>query len=524
MEESQEILLNSIATSGVTIPPGVSSVKYLTPETLFSISSQSLHLIHSKNSSFPASLPENSVADRLKFCSELASAFKSLGFVGGISFHKFLYPSEEDLYELIWFLVGRLSDVEARKDAVGDSKTQVKTPEENFDDAGLLLRKELLERQGDPLMMMQTPDASKQSDLILNRMEEIDDGVDIPIEGGVDSRNETLSGEKNVLDLVDDIRRSSSDNEHNFVYGQQSTSPCVDLPQIKCKTETLQDQKKMLVEKSFSSSVELQKLKEKLDLLQTAVAMASEHKHPNDFYVNQLTNQVKVKRDKIVEMESWWIDKRKTLEQQKDSFEEKLRATEPDVYVKYKMIEEIELKLEFILTEKKRREDELIVLSAKAEKQPKLQPMRTYIQHVEEIKRNSRKHDIDIERILKETTELQLESNSIQERLNRTHAVVDETMFREVKKDQVGEQAYRILTNIHDSFEQIAENLLATDRARRKVTDYEGKLATMASQIVDIDKLKADLELSGGKMIFLKRNCPKTHHKVQRLELIFYLR
>ncbi|KAL3333665.1 hypothetical protein AABB24_033643, partial [Solanum stoloniferum] len=88
MEESQDILLNSIAGSGVTIPPGVSSVKDLTPAMLFSISSQALHLIDRQNSLFPASLPENSVADRSNLCSELASAFKSLGFVGDISFHK----------------------------------------------------------------------------------------------------------------------------------------------------------------------------------------------------------------------------------------------------------------------------------------------------------------------------------------------------------------------------------------------------------------------------------------------------
>ncbi|KAH0707945.1 hypothetical protein KY290_011982 [Solanum tuberosum] len=498
MEESQDILLNSIAGSGVTIPPGVSSVKDLTPATLFSISSQALHLIDRQNSSFPASLPENSVADRSKLCSELASAFKSLGFVGDISFHKFLYPSEEDLYELIRFLVGRLSDVEARKDVVGESKSLLKTPEEKLDDAGLLPRKGLSERQCDPLMRMtQTPEASKESDLIPNKMEEVYNGVDIPIEGGVGSSNETSSGEQDVLDLVEGVRRSSlRDGEHNFEYGQgqQSTSPCVRLPQTNCKMETLQDQKEMLVENSVSSSVQLQELQEKLDLLKAAVEMASDHNHPSGFYVNQLNDQVEVKRGKIVEMESRCIDRSKALEQKKVSLEEKLRATEPDTYVKYKKVEEIELKLEYILTEKKRREDELIELSAKAEKQPKLQPRRTYIQRVEEITKNSRKQDVDIERILKETRELQLESNSVQERLNRTHAVVDETVFREAKKDQVGQQAYRILTNIHDSFEQIAENLLATDRARREVSDYEGKLATMVSRSVDIDKMKADLD------------------------------
>nr|XP_004244030.2 coiled-coil domain-containing protein 22 homolog isoform X2 [Solanum lycopersicum] len=477
MEESQDILLNSIASSGVTIPSGVSSVKDLTPPTLFAVSSQALYLIDRQNSSFPASLPENSVADRSKLCSELASAFKSIGFVGDISFHKFLYPSEEDLYELIRFLVGRLSDDEARKELVRESKRVLKTPEEKLDDAGLLPRKGLSERQVDPLMRMtQTPEASKESDLIPNKMEEVYNGVEIPIEGGTGSSNGTSSGEQDVLDLVEGVRRSSlRDGEQNFEYGQgqQSTSPCEHLPQTNCKTETLRDQKEMLVENSVSSSVQLQELQEKLDLLKAAVEMASDHKHPSDFYVNQLNDQVEVKRGKIVEMESHCIDRSKALEQKKVSLEEKLRATNPETYEKYKKVEEIELKLENILAENKRREEELIVLSAKAEKQPKLQPRRTYIQRVEEITKNSRKQDVDIERILKETRELQLESNFVQERLNRTRAVVDETVFREVKKDQVGEQAYRILTNIHDSFEQIAENLLATDRTRREVTDYE---------------------------------------------------
>lgn len=77
---------------------------------------------------------------------------------------------------------------------------------------------------------------------------------------------------------------------------------------MNCKTETLQDQKEMLAEKSVSSSVELQELEEKLGLLKAAVEMASDDKHPNDFYVNQLNDQVKAKREKIVEMETEWYD------------------------------------------------------------------------------------------------------------------------------------------------------------------------------------------------------------------------
>jgi hypothetical protein len=69
-------------------------------------------------------------------------------------------------------------------------------------------------------------------------------------------------------------------------------------------------------------------------------------------------------------------------------------------------------------------------LSAELERQHKMASRSSYIQRIKEITKNSRKQDADIERILKETRELQLESNSIQERLHRTYAVVDEIIFR----------------------------------------------------------------------------------------------
>lgn len=156
------------------------------------------------------------------------------------------------------------------------------------------------------------------------------------------------------------------------------------------------------------------------------------------------------------------------------------------------------------------------------EKQPKLASRRSYIERVKEITKNSRKQEADIEQILKDTRELQLESNSIQERLHRTYAVVDELVFRykisrtyflclenrkitclmqllsfklrEAKKDAVGRQAYRLLTSIHENLEQIREKILATDRIRREAIEHEKKLAALASRSLNADKLQADLE------------------------------
>ncbi|KAK3021536.1 hypothetical protein RJ639_046484 [Escallonia herrerae] len=185
---------------------------------------------------------------------------------------------------------------------------------------------------------------------------------------------------------------------------------------------------------------------------------------------------------------------RKPLEDKKRSLEEVLRATKPQAQIKLQKLKEIEREIQSILTESDRREEELSQLSTELEKQPKLPSRSSYIERIKEITKNSRKQDVDIERIVKETRELQLESNSIQERLHRTYAVVDETVFREGKKDPVGRKAHKLLTSIHESFAQMSEQILATDRARRELADHEAKLAAMASRKVNVDKLQADLD------------------------------
>ena len=87
MEESQEILLNSLESLGISIPQSVSSVKDLNPTALVSTCAQCLNLLD-PTASFPTSLPSDSMADQFKICTDLATRIKNLGFVGDMSFHK----------------------------------------------------------------------------------------------------------------------------------------------------------------------------------------------------------------------------------------------------------------------------------------------------------------------------------------------------------------------------------------------------------------------------------------------------
>lgn len=69
-------------------------------------------------------------------------------------------------------------------------------------------------------------------------------------------------------------------------------------------------------------------------------------------------------------------------------------------------------------------------------------------------------------------------------------------LCREAKKDPTGQQVYKLLVNIHKGFEQISEKILAADRIRREVSEYEMKLAAApsTSRSLDLSKLQSDLD------------------------------
>ncbi|XP_039012249.1 uncharacterized protein LOC120141458 [Hibiscus syriacus] len=93
MEESQEILLKSLSTFGVSLPENVSAFSDLTPTTLISVCCQSLNIIGSNEDddqngvSFPDSVEDYvPMADKYKICSDTSLAFKNLGYVGDMSY------------------------------------------------------------------------------------------------------------------------------------------------------------------------------------------------------------------------------------------------------------------------------------------------------------------------------------------------------------------------------------------------------------------------------------------------------
>ncbi|KAF7144685.1 hypothetical protein RHSIM_Rhsim04G0010900 [Rhododendron simsii] len=528
MEESQEILLKSLANSGVAIPPGVSSIRDLTPATLFSICAQSLRLVDDATS-LPASLPD-SMADRLKICTDLAAAVSDLGFIGDLSFRKFLYPSEEDLYKLVRFLVKRLSELPEEHGEAADKMnitTSTITKENDFKDSS---SKEWTENAN-------VHRADLNFDGARTKLEDLRLNTEMPESSSTRSADASISGShktsliqqrighneedmRSLQDQNESMERlvnsaiEASGNEESggpmddklvLEFKQKLIDPRNQSSEMRHKIGKLRTQEKVLMEETSSKALEAQHLEEEHESLKSAAQMAFDDQHTTESYIAQLNDRVDAIRDHLIELERQRDILIKPLEEKRRSLEEALSATKPEAAGKLKKLKEIELEIEAVLSETKKREEEHSKLSADLDNQPKLASRRSYIQRITEITKNSRKQDADIERILKETRELQLESNSIQERLHRTYAVVDETVFREAKKDMVGRQAYRLLTSIHESFEQISDKILSTDRLRREADEHKAKLSALARRSFNVDKLKADLDAIRRENEFLEQ-------------------
>ncbi|CAM8958750.1 unnamed protein product [Rhodiola kirilowii] len=451
----EEILLRSLESLGVSIPDGVTSIQSLTPDSLFAICSQSLSIVD-RASHFPESLPE-STADRFKVCKDMAAVVKEIGYLGDISFHQFLYPSEDDLYKLVRFLIEKLSE----------------------------------------------------------------SGADVPVlnKGNVASTSGHLRPKVELSETKDDGNIASEIQENAILKAEYQEDPLgvsrVNAPEkaesshlIKTECEVDDPQNK----KIYNETVVLQDLvldqsEEDPELWKQAMEMALNDQRPVRFYADQLTSQIDAKTSKLMELKSQWSASIDLLEAKRTNLLDSLCVNNPDVQDKYYNLKEVEAQMHSVISEISRRTEERFKLLADLEKMPKVAPRRSYIQRINEITKNSRKLDADMERILQETRELQLESNLTRESLHRTHAITSETILRDAKTNPVGQQAYKLLNNIHENFQQIMEKILRTDRLKREAADQEKKIASMASQSLDLGKLQADLDAISKENEALRKLC-----------------
>ncbi|XP_023007785.1 coiled-coil domain-containing protein 22 isoform X2 [Cucurbita maxima] len=401
---------------------------------------------------------------------------------------QFLYPSEEDLYKLIRFLVERLPEVSDGKSKVledGDGRKETKADtlkchyvsgqSDAIDTADSVFTHQKVENKLSDLNII--AEETKSSDSIVGRLSD--------------------SGETAMVDNLVNAPKYQSEVSGNESVAVQGNNGQVSISRHEVSSyiqKNDEDQEIRPLEEVSTKASELEHLLVELERLKAATGIVFDDNRSIEVHLQELEEQISSRKLNLLAAKSGWDAEKELLENKRRNLQESLCASNPKAPEKLQKLREFELEKQLIESEIRRREEGNYNLSTELKKQPKQASRRSYIDRVKEITKNSRKQDADIDRILKETRELQLESNNIQERLHRTYAIVDELVLREAKKEGIGKKAHKLLTSIHENFGEISNKILSTDRLRRETAEYEKKIAASASRSLDFNKLQADLD------------------------------
>ncbi|QDZ24930.1 hypothetical protein HOP50_15g74730 [Chloropicon primus] len=138
----------------------------------------------------------------------------------------------------------------------------------------------------------------------------------------------------------------------------------------------------------------------------------------------------------------------------------------------------------------------------------------TYVERIGEIIKNVKKQEVEIERILVDTFQVQRDINSAEESLHRAYTLADETIFREARssKSVASKDLYQLLSSMHSNFAQVVENIRAIGKMERESQDcirkteellrtpFEEKIQQARRDLSNLNNEIARLEAQGERV------------------------
>ncbi|GFG34309.1 hypothetical protein Cfor_08935 [Coptotermes formosanus] len=118
-----------------------------------------------------------------------------------------------------------------------------------------------------------------------------------------------------------------------------------------------------------------------------------------------------------------------------------------------------------------------------------------YTRRIMEIIGNIAKQKEDIDKVLKDTKELQKEINNLTGQLDRSFTVADELIFQDAKRDETARKAYKLLATLHSDCSDLVQMVEETGATVREIRDLEEQIETESAKNVgaNLDRISADL-------------------------------
>uniref|UniRef100_A0A1B0GPI5 Coiled-coil domain-containing protein 22 homolog n=1 Tax=Phlebotomus papatasi TaxID=29031 RepID=A0A1B0GPI5_PHLPP len=522
IEYFRSFLLVNFASISSDIDDEVHSLSYFSPEMLVSSVSKCLILIK-PSLEVPQSLPPG-MAQRFTVTSNLAEACKSVGFRGDIGYQTFLYTNVTEVRRVFMFLIERLPK-EAEKVPASqalDHPTSVKQ-----EIARNILQslsshwlpppcRVLLQDQNtfsprylnipkcnpEATQGQNSSDKVSSGDFLVSVFEQAPHQTLFP--SVIVKNDEELWGElstSHVCKILDSHRKSSlnrgaipqaAPRTSLLTSQEEEEGPRDDIVKPRTPLEVLQEEIEELRQKIEGAVSERQGIVEEIE---GSRSIAAEHEEKlsnlrKEKRIRERTNIVlENPEENVAKLEAMVAnskEKMKKLELQWQEHEAPLLKA---------LNTATRAKSEEITQEFKQKSSTHSQLTAELAKLSRTINRNAYTSRILEIIGNIRKQKNDIDKVLRDTRELQKTINTVTGQLDRQFTVTDDLIYRTAKRDENSRKAYKLLATLHADCAELVNYVQETGTITREIRDLEDQIETekMRNVSANLERITSDL-------------------------------
>ncbi|KAI5641992.1 hypothetical protein NE865_05991 [Phthorimaea operculella] len=494
MEEVDSIIIHFLRQLNIPIDEEIKSICDLPVETIVESVARCLVTINPALK-VPMKLPPG-ISHRIEVAAQIASVCKDLGYKNDVGYQTFLYYNEAELRQVFMFLIERLPSEGKQSTA----KTETNKKSMLLQNISAKIAEELNSIWIPPCC--NPPNKQAIGDFIHSR-------------GSIHFANKTTLTDEELLQKfqkINDINKSSS-AQSELVQNIES-EPYKEM--IVTAKETKVEINKSLKELKETAII----LRQKLDTLESernvmdvefSQAQKSCERAEADLRsVQQILNSigiteiessdnilVKVQKNiGILHGKSEQLTSRNLLlKVEIDKIKSSLANTESERVKCKKILVNLKENAKSMKEEYEKKEEIRDQLKSNYEKIKGGNKRSIYTKRILEIISNVDKQNLEIQKILEDTRQLQKEINTLEGQLDRCFSIADETLFRDAKRDDQAKKAYKLLALLHSECNTIVSLVNDTGTLARDIVDLEDNIkAETAKRTEDtLKRIQVDL-------------------------------
>ena len=118
-----------------------------------------------------------------------------------------------------------------------------------------------------------------------------------------------------------------------------------------------------------------------------------------------------------------------------------------------------------------------------------------YTSRILEIIGNIRKQKMDIDKILRDTREVQKDINTVTGKLERQFTVTDDLLFAHAKRDEQTKRIYKLFLKVHADCGELAKSIQDTGKISREIRDLEDQIENSKARNTSANLQQVSMDL-----------------------------